>query len=178
MSKLVIASRLGHLAHQAKVAHSLDKVMEKTSVLVAIRVRPKNERELKVTEGDDDAQRLHIGGTQIRINSYSYEFDAILGPSHSQKRTYGQTAERILLRVLEGFMPINITYFHIYIYGLSVSLRSLVFCFPSLSLSLSLSLSPTLSLFFFSFLLTTKTETPRHICLDSDWSTMSSALDY
>ena len=100
MSKLVA---LAHRAKQTVRVRQMERTVEGTSVLVAVRVRPLNRRE-KAAGGaicveTRDASSLKMKGE----SEHTFTFDAAIHESASQSTVYKLTAKLILSKVLEGY---------------------------------------------------------------------------
>ncbi|OLQ11031.1 Kinesin-like protein KIF3A [Symbiodinium microadriaticum] len=80
-------------------------VLEKRSVLVAVRSRPFNEREKAASSGDCLSFQEETGMTLHREDDkdYRFAFDCVMRPETEQREVYDRTARPLLHKVLEGY---------------------------------------------------------------------------
>eukprot|EP00949_MAST-11_sp_MAST-11-sp1_P002229 g2229.t1 len=92
-------------AKQAIKARKLTKIIEDSSVLVVVRVRPLNRKELSesakscVIVTGEDSLVVHNKFSETR----EFRFDAVLGEKATQKKAYNLTAQPLLTKALDGF---------------------------------------------------------------------------
>ena len=97
-------------AHQARdrvAEQEMDKVLEDTSVLVSVRVRPLNKRELSMGSNisvvPTSVHSLQLISSDVHDEPRSFNFDSVLPDRSTQKKAYEMTGKRILKKVLEGY---------------------------------------------------------------------------
>ncbi|CAE7040794.1 KIF3A [Symbiodinium natans] len=80
-------------------------VLEKRSVLVAVRSRPFNEREKAASSGECLSFQEDTGMTLHREDDkdYRFAFDCVMRPEVAQREVYDRTARPLLHKVLEGY---------------------------------------------------------------------------
>ena len=85
----------------------MDEIIENTSVLVAVRVRPLNKRELRAKSSvnviPSSKTSLSVLGENQYDDTRNFTFDAVLPERSTQKKAYDLTAKRILMKALDGF---------------------------------------------------------------------------
>ena len=87
------------------------RLFKEQTVIVVIRTRPLNQRELGLNGGETCVEQL--GPQQIQVEGgeatprgtgpKSFDFDVVLGEEGTAEETYERTAKPILSKVLEGF---------------------------------------------------------------------------
>ena len=85
---------------------SVSNAVDKTSTIVAVRMRPLNSREIELDSRSafDDVEAPRINSTNsITIGKKGFSFDACIGPTISQNDVYKLTARKIFKKVLDGF---------------------------------------------------------------------------
>ena len=106
---LNMATKLLRHAHEAQhrvLEGVMDQIIQDTAVLVSVRVRPMNKREIGLNSkscviptGPGSLKLLETNTSETR----GYNFDSVLPERSTQKRVYDLTAKRILGKVLDGF---------------------------------------------------------------------------
>ena len=85
----------------------MDEIIENTSVLVAVRIRPLNKRELRAKSSvnviPSSKTSLSVLGENQYDDTRNFTFDAVLPERSTQKKAYDLTAKRILMKALDGF---------------------------------------------------------------------------
>ena len=85
----------------------MDEIIESTSVLVAVRVRPMNKREIRAKSSvnviPSSKTSLSVLSTNEFDQTRNFTFDTVLPERSTQKKAYDLTAKRILNKALDGF---------------------------------------------------------------------------
>ena len=106
---LKTATKLLRRAHEAQhrvLEGVMDQIIEDTSVLVSVRIRPMNKREVEM---NSDCSVVPTGPGSLKLcetdenETKGFNFDSVLPERSTQKRVYDLTAKRILGKVLDGF---------------------------------------------------------------------------
>ena len=101
-----MASLASRAKHRVRIK-SMKKSMEDTSVLVAVRVRPMNDREKAEKRVPGSCIEVRPDGSSLRTSGESdhrdFTFDSVFHEHTAQRTVYDLTAKVILGKVLEGY---------------------------------------------------------------------------
>ena len=107
--QLSLASRMIRLASKARtkiMVSGLDKSLQVSSTIVAVRMRPPNNKEKKLDSRSifqNTKEPVLESNTVCRVGKRAFTYDVVIGPRTSQGDVFKMTAKAVLHKVLSGF---------------------------------------------------------------------------